>query len=42
MVNKHKSNSSEHRLLAWEVNGGINPIYQINPQPKTVACSESR
>lgn len=34
MVNKHKSDSSEHRLLAWEVDGGINPIYQINPQPK--------
>jgi WD40 repeat protein len=34
MVNKHKSDSSEHRLLAWEVNGGIKPIYQINPKPK--------
>jgi WD40 repeat protein len=34
MVNKHKSDSSEHRLLAWEVNGGIRPIYEINPQPK--------
>ena len=34
MVNKHKSDSSEHRLLAWEINGGIRPIYQINPKPK--------
>jgi len=34
IVNKHKSDSSEHRLLAWEVNGGIRPIYEINPQPK--------
>jgi len=34
MVNKHKSDSSEHRLLAWEVNGGIRPVYQINPKPK--------
>jgi len=34
MVNKHKSDSAEHRLLAWEINGGIRPIYQINPQPK--------
>lgn len=34
MVNKHKSDSSEHRLLAWEINGGIRPLYQINPQPK--------
>ena len=34
MVNKHKSDSSEHRLLAWEVNGGIRPIYEINPKPK--------
>jgi WD40 repeat protein len=34
MVNKHKSDSSEHRLLAWEVNGGIRPIYDINPKPK--------
>jgi len=34
MVKKHKSASSEHRLLAWEINGGINPIYELRPQPK--------
>jgi WD40 repeat protein len=34
MVKKHKSVSSEHHLLAWEINGGINPIYDLRPQPK--------
>jgi len=34
MVNKHKSNSSEHRLLAWEINGDVKPKYELRPQPK--------
>lgn len=34
MVNKHKSNSSEHRLLAWEINGGVKPKYELQPRPK--------
>jgi len=34
MVNKHKSLSSEHRLLAWEINGGVNPKYELKPRPK--------
>ena len=34
MVKKHKSVSSEHRLLTWEINGGIKPKYELRPQPK--------
>ena len=34
MVKKHKSVSSEHRLLAWEIDGGVNPKYELRPQPK--------
>ncbi len=34
LVNKHKSNASQHRLLVWEINGGVNPKYQLQPQPK--------
>lgn len=34
MVKKHKSVSSEDRLLAWEINGGINPKYELRPQPE--------
>ncbi|HEX6718982.1 MAG TPA: WD40 repeat domain-containing protein, partial [Pyrinomonadaceae bacterium] len=34
MVNKHKSVPAENRLLAWRINGGINPIYELKPQPK--------
>jgi WD40 repeat protein len=34
MVKKHKSVSAEHRLLAWEINGGVNPKYELRPQPK--------
>ena len=34
MVNKHKSNPSENRLLAWEINGSIEPKYSLQPQPK--------
>ena len=34
MVKKHKSVSSEHRLLVWEINGGVNPKYELRPQPK--------
>jgi WD40 repeat protein len=33
-VNKHKSNPAEHRLLAWELNGSVRPIYELKPQPK--------
>ncbi len=34
MVNKHKSVSSEHRLLAWEIDGDVKPKYELRPQPK--------
>jgi len=34
MVKKHKSNSSEHRLLASEVEDSIRPKYELKPQPK--------
>ena len=34
LVNKHKSNPSENRLLAWEINGSIEPKYSLQPQPK--------
>ena len=34
MVKKHKSVSSEHRLLAWEINGDVTPKYELRPQPK--------
>jgi hypothetical protein len=33
-VNKHKSNAAEHRLLAWEMNGGIYPKYEFKANPK--------
>jgi hypothetical protein len=33
-VNKNKSNPAEHRLLAWELNGSVQPVYEIKPQPK--------
>ncbi|MCA1816370.1 MAG: WD40 repeat domain-containing protein, partial [Acidobacteria bacterium] len=33
-VNKHKSNPAEHRLLAWELNGSLQPLYEIKPSPK--------
>ncbi|MDT7602410.1 MAG: Cytochrome heme domain [Acidobacteriota bacterium] len=33
-TNKHKSNPAEHRLLAWEMNGSIQPKYELKPQPK--------
>ena len=34
MVKKHKSDPSQNRLLAWEINGGVNPIYTLQPRPK--------
>jgi WD40 repeat protein len=34
LVNKHKSVSSEHRLLVWEIDGGVKPKYELRPQPK--------
>jgi hypothetical protein len=33
-VNKHKSKSAEHRLLAWEMNGSITPKYEFKANPK--------
>jgi WD40 repeat protein len=33
-VNKNKSNPAEHRLLAWELNGGVRPVYELKPSPK--------
>ena len=33
-VNKHKSKSSEHRLLAWEINASIHPKYEFKANPK--------
>lgn len=33
-VNKHKSDPAEHRLLGWEMNGGVRPKYELRPQPK--------
>ena len=29
-----KSISSEHRLLAWKINGDVKPKYELRPQPK--------
>lgn len=34
MVNKHKSDPSEDRLLAWRIDGEIKQIYELRPQPK--------
>ena len=34
MVNKHKSDPSKHRLLAWKFDGGVKQIYELQPQPK--------
>ena len=34
MVNKHKSVPSKHRLLAWKLDDGVKPIYELQPQPK--------
>lgn len=34
MVKKHKSVSSEHRLLAWQIDDSIKPKYELKPQPK--------
>ena len=33
-VNKHKSKATDHRLLAWEMNGSINPKYELKVTPK--------
>lgn len=33
-VNKHKSKSEEHRLLAWEMNDSIIPKYEFKANPK--------
>ncbi|MCA1642761.1 MAG: WD40 repeat domain-containing protein [Acidobacteria bacterium] len=33
-TNKHKSNPAEHRLVAWEVDGGVSPKYELKPEPK--------
>jgi hypothetical protein len=33
-VNKHKTNPAEHRLLAWEMGGGVKPLYELKPRPK--------
>lgn len=33
-VNKHKSKSAEHRLLAWEMNGSISQKYEFKANPK--------
>jgi dipeptidyl aminopeptidase/acylaminoacyl peptidase len=33
-VNKHKSKSTEHRLLAWEMDGSISPKYEFKANPK--------
>lgn len=33
-VNKHKSKSTEHRLLAWEMNSSIRPKYEFQANPK--------
>lgn len=38
MVNKHKSDRAQHRLLAWRIDGGVNPIYELQPRP-TIADS---
>jgi WD40 repeat protein len=34
MVNKHKSQSSENRLLAWKINDSVERKYEVRPQPK--------
>ena len=34
MVNKHKSDPSKHRLLAWKFDDGVRPIYELQPRPK--------
>jgi WD40 repeat protein len=34
MVNKHKSQSSENRLLAWKINDSVERKYELRPQPK--------
>lgn len=34
MVNKHKSDPSKHRLLAWKLDGDLKQIYELQPQPK--------
>lgn len=33
-VNKHKTNAAENRLFAWEMNGSVRPLYELQPQPK--------
>ncbi len=33
-IKKHKTNSAETRLLAWEMNGSVEPKYELKPQPK--------
>ncbi len=40
-VNKHKSKSTEHRLLVWEMNGSINPKYEFKANPKIANSSVS-
>ena len=34
VANKHKSNSSRHRLLVWKINADIKPRYVLQPKPK--------
>lgn len=34
IVKKHKSASSEHRLLAWQIDDSVKPKYELQPQPK--------
>jgi hypothetical protein len=33
-VNKHKTNPAEHRLLACDVDGSVQPKYELKPSPK--------
>jgi WD40 repeat protein len=33
-VKKHKSNAAENRLLAWEMNGSVHPLYELKPLPR--------
>jgi WD40 repeat protein len=38
-VNKHKSKATEHRLLAWEIEGSIYPKYELKANPKIADSS---
>ena len=35
IVNKHKSTSSKHRLVAWKIDGTVEQRYTLQPQQKT-------